>query len=246
LGPKNIFWPFLGAGWMLPDRPPRRGVASDSEIRPTSSRDKLYLDPVAHAPGRPFQRCHPHSALCAPISTTPYCATEQHSRIVQNRHPVRLQDGWLAQSEARRRPVRPSSSGVGLDQPSFVYRTTLNESLFSTSLRSLGGPTLTPALTPPKPARCGPSCPSIRLVLLGYRWRMDDSFRINIPSTAKASQLSVSPQTTSQSRLHLIVAGHGMLGPSTLKPSPHLLCVSAALDGGQRYLGVELTTGRIR
>jgi hypothetical protein len=175
---------------MLPDRPPRRGVASDSEIRPTSSRDKLYLDPVAHAPGRPFHPQHTGSApQYQPRHTVPLSSIHD---IFQNRYPVRLQHGRLAQSEARRRPVRPSSSGVGLDQPSFVYRTTLNESLFSTSLRSLGGPTLTPALTPPKPARCGPSCPSIRLVLLGYRWRMDGSFRTNIPSTAKASQVSVS------------------------------------------------------
>lgn len=51
----------------------------------------------------------------------------------------------------------PAPSGVGLDQPSFTSRITLNESLFSTSLRSLGGPTTTPVLTPPKTSRCGPS-----------------------------------------------------------------------------------------
>jgi hypothetical protein len=54
LGTQECLLAFLGAGEMLPDRPPRRGVAFDSEIRPTSCRDKLYLDPVSsHLPSVP-------------------------------------------------------------------------------------------------------------------------------------------------------------------------------------------------
>jgi hypothetical protein len=60
-------------------------VAFDSEIRPTSSRDKLYLDPVSsHLPSVPA--VPPMSAyvltqrLYTPTPTTPDCATEQHSQ----------------------------------------------------------------------------------------------------------------------------------------------------------------------
>ena len=81
----------------------------------------------------------------------------------------------------------PAPSGVGLDQPSFTSRITLNESLFSTSLRSLGGPTTTPVLTPPKTSRCGPSVRQSDLSSLAPA--SSDTL-----STAKAFQKSVSTQ----------------------------------------------------
>jgi len=81
--------------------------------------------------------------------------------------------GHDAPSAVRRSGQRPAPSGDGGHQPSFVCRTTLNESLFSTSLRSLGRPTTTPALTPPKASPCGAARPSVRLVLLGCHWRLD-------------------------------------------------------------------------
>ena len=79
LEPRNDFWPFLGAGVVPLDRPPRRGVASDSEIRPTSSRDKLYLDPVScplalRSSGATFgppTHQPTYAASTAPMPTTP-------------------------------------------------------------------------------------------------------------------------------------------------------------------------------
>ena len=135
-------------------------------------------------------------------------------------------------------PQCPAPSGVGGHQPSFVCRTTLNESLFSTSLRSLGRPTDTPALTPPKASPCGTARPSVRLVLLGCRWRLDIHCTKQSQGVVKV-RVCAEPSTGASAPL---CRGHGMLWQTWPPGSPlytmlvhcatALLRLSAALETG--------------
>jgi hypothetical protein len=148
-------------------------------------------------------------------------------KINQNRTSVKSQDAWPHTPKPGAAQSAPARSGVGLDQPSFVYRITLNESLFSTSLRSLGGPTLTPALTPSKPSRCGPCVRQSVLCHLAIA----GIWKTGAGSIYQARPRRPRSPCRRKQQERQIVAGHGTLGSST----------ASALEGGQRYLGVELT-----
>jgi hypothetical protein len=197
------------------DRPPRRGVASDSEIRRTTS--FIWTPLAAHWPSvaaEPLSTICPHTApniLHAALCHRPTPPRRRAKSVAAS-----LQRSGSHTPKPRRAQLDPARGGVGLDQPSFASRITLNESLFSTSLRSLGGPTAAPALTRPKTSRCGPAVRQSVLSSLAPA-------STNTPSTAKAFQKPVSTQPDSPSRLLQIVAGHGMLGRPPLR-NLHLSC----------------------
>jgi hypothetical protein len=174
------------------DRPPRRGVASDSEIRRATSFiwALVSCSLALRCSGATQDRQPTHSPQYRPRRPVPPNSAHQAHQARQ-RHAAAFAASCNFSGSHTPKPQHaqsyPAPSGVGLDQPSFASRITLNESLFSTSLRSLGGPTTTPVLTPPKTSRCGPSVRQSDLSSLAPT-------STNTPSTAKASQKPVSGQ----------------------------------------------------
>jgi hypothetical protein len=134
-------------------------VASDSEIRRATSFiwTLVSCSLAVRSSGATQERPQKNPHTQPPISIMPPCATKQLAPKTCSVVCRSCYVSGLHTPKPLRAQSDPAPSGVGLDQPSFTSRITLNESLFSTSLRSLGGPTTTPVLTPPKTSRCGPS-----------------------------------------------------------------------------------------
>ena len=189
LGPSNVPLASLalsGRWGRRLDRPPRRGVAYDSEIRRATSFiwSLVSCSLALRSHGATQERQPTHSPQYRPRRCVP------PSNALQRHAEAFAASRSLSGSYTPKPPCaqsNPTPSGAGLDQPSFGSRITLNESLFSTSLRSLGRPTSTPVLTPPKTSRCGQSVRQSDLSSLAPA-------SSDTPSTAKAFQKSVSIQ----------------------------------------------------
>ena len=137
-----------------PDRPPRRGVAADSEIRSTSSRDKLWLDSqrrrrrharrLHRAPRRPASAAHPWLSL---------------ARLLSHLLTTIARLSLSAPRSAKLCAPANSKRIFIFDKPSTPWL-----------------PHPTPSSDTSKPSPCRPNAPSIRLVPLGASARLRSQY----------------------------------------------------------------------